>query len=59
MYVCICNAIREAEIREAARLGAGTAPEAYAQLDCTPLCTQCAVHLQEILDEENRRTAPV
>lgn len=57
MYVCICNALRESEIREAARRGVTTADDAYQSYGCSPVCADCPVHLQRILDEEHRRAA--
>lgn len=52
MIVCICNAIREAEIRETVRQGA-TEPEcAYARLGCEPRCGQCLPFAAEIIEEE-------
>ena len=52
MYVCICNAIREAEVRELVRTGVRTAEQAYEELGCAPVCTHCTAYLQEVLDEE-------
>ena len=52
MYVCICNAIREAEVRELARAGVRTAGEAYERCGCAPVCTECTAHMQEVLNEE-------
>ncbi len=52
MYVCICNAIREAEVRELVRAGVRTAEQAYEEFGCEPVCTHCTDYMQEVLDEE-------
>lgn len=57
MYVCICNAIRETEVRDLARAGVRTAGEAYERCGCAPVCTECTAHMQEVLDEEALQTA--
>ena len=38
MYVCVCNAVREAEFRRAARLVDGDAEAIYAALGKAPQC---------------------
>jgi bacterioferritin-associated ferredoxin len=52
MIVCVCNAITEKEVREAARQGCPTPEIAYATLDCEPQCGCCLDYAQEIIDEE-------
>jgi bacterioferritin-associated ferredoxin len=52
MIVCVCNAIAEAEVREAAHMGARTPEQAYAQYGCEPQCGCCLDYAQEIIDEE-------
>ena len=52
MIVCVCNAITEKDVREAARNGARTSEAAYASLDCEPQCGCCLAYAQEIIDEE-------
>jgi bacterioferritin-associated ferredoxin len=52
MIVCVCNAIREDELRAAAREGASEPLSAYKSLDCEPLCGCCLDSAQEIIDEE-------
>jgi bacterioferritin-associated ferredoxin len=54
MYICVCNAIRESELREAARCHAGNAETVYEQLGCSPQCCQCLDDAGEILVEERR-----
>lgn len=55
MYVCICNAIRECELREAARKVPGDADAVYAALGKTPQCGQCLDDAAMILIEEREQ----
>lgn len=52
MYVCICNAIREKDLRCAARRLDGDAQAVYAALGCTPQCGQCLEDAEDIIAEE-------
>lgn len=52
MYVCICNAIRETDLRTAARCCMGDADAVYNRLGHTPQCRQCLEEASEILTEE-------
>lgn len=52
MYVCICNAIKESELRSAARKVSGDAEEVYAALGCQVNCGQCLMDAEGILFEE-------
>lgn len=52
MYVCICNAIRETELRRVARDAAGDAEAVYAALGKRPNCGSCLVEADAILFEE-------
>jgi bacterioferritin-associated ferredoxin len=49
MYVCICNAIRETELRAAARTCPGGPEEVYASLGKVPQCRQCFEQASAIL----------
>jgi bacterioferritin-associated ferredoxin len=57
MYVCICNAIRETDLRAAARCCSGDADEVYQALGRPPQCRQCIDEAQDILMEERCGTA--
>ena len=57
MIVCSCNAIRETDIRRAARLGAPCPRSAYARLGFEPDCEGCFDHAAEIIDEERSKIA--
>ena len=51
MVVCICNAIRESDVRDAVRKGATCPRSAYASLGRRPRCGQCIPFAREIVDE--------
>ena len=55
MYVCVCNAIRETELRCAARLAAGDAERVYTALGRPPQCRQCLDDADEIVVHERSR----
>lgn len=55
MYVCICNAIRETELRAAAQRSDDDAESIYISLGRPPQCRQCLDDAANILCEE--RTA--
>jgi bacterioferritin-associated ferredoxin len=52
MIVCVCNAIREDELRAIARQGAPCARSAYKALGCEPQCGTCLPCAREIVEEE-------
>ena len=57
MIICVCNAIREDELRAAARDGAVEPLAAYRGLDCEPLCGCCLDYAQEVIDDEHKKPA--
>ena len=52
MIVCVCNAIRETEVRKAARDGASCPTSAYATIGRRPRCGQCFSFAREIIAAE-------
>jgi bacterioferritin-associated ferredoxin len=52
MIVCSCNAIREVELRAAARRGCPCPESAYRSLGCEAQCGSCLDYAAEIIDEE-------
>lgn len=52
MYICICNAIRESDLRKAALTCVGDAEATYACMGKRPNCGQCLGEAQEIIDAE-------
>ena len=54
MIVCVCNALRENQVREAARVTRSDCPvTAYAQLGCKPKCGQCLPFAREVVRQES------
>jgi len=52
MYVCICNAIRECELRRAAQASRCDVEELYARMGKRPQCSQCLEDAEDIVAEE-------
>ena len=52
MYTCVCNAIRECELRRAARQHRGDAESVYAKLGKRPDCGHCLEEADELIAEE-------
>ena len=59
MIVCVCNAITEKEVREAASKGSRTPEDAYATFNCEVQCGCCLDYAQEIIDEEVGKRPPL
>jgi bacterioferritin-associated ferredoxin len=57
MYVCICNAIRECDLRQTARAVDGDADAVYAALGKVPQCGQCLDDAALILIDERLKAA--
>ena len=51
MYICICNAITEREVRECARRGCCSVDELSVELGFGTGCGRCRPVAKEILDE--------
>lgn len=56
MFICVCNAIRETELRGAARELDGDAEALYAKLGKAPQCCQCLEEADEMIAEERYGT---
>lgn len=52
MFICVCNAIRECELRHAARRTGGDAESVYAALGKRPNCGHCLEEADMVLFEE-------
>jgi bacterioferritin-associated ferredoxin len=52
MIVCVCNAIRESQLRQVAREGASCPSSAYAACGRRPRCGQCFSFAREIIAAE-------
>ena len=57
MVVCVCNALRERDVREAARLGCRDPLSAYASLGCRPRCGQCVPYARQLIASEQADAA--
>lgn len=49
MFVCICNAVSDREIRDLARRGVETLEELRMLTGCSDCCGQCAEEAERIL----------
>ncbi|MDO7842434.1 (2Fe-2S)-binding protein [Sphingomonas immobilis] len=52
MVVCICNAIRESDVRSAARNGCATPCQVHQAMGRPPKCGKCAAFTRTIIDAE-------
>jgi bacterioferritin-associated ferredoxin len=59
MIVCVCNAIREDELRAAVRQGPPCPRTAYKSLGCDVQCGTCLPCAKEIVEEERDRIQSV
>ena len=59
MYVCICNAITDKQIRKAAESGATDLWRLQAKLGVASGCGTCKEAVSEILAEYRNRPAPM
>lgn len=60
MIICVCNAIRECELRKAARCQAGDVDAVYASLGKIPQCGSCLDEATDIiLDERENAQLPM
>lgn len=51
MYVCVCNAVTDREIRGAVKLGVRTLDDLSATLGVATCCRRCTDCAQQVLDE--------
>jgi bacterioferritin-associated ferredoxin len=58
MYVCVCNAITDREVRGAIALGARSLGDLQATLGVATCCRRCADCAKSILDEAQQATTP-
>lgn len=49
MYVCICNAVRESEIKSVIAKGVDDVDAVYEALDIEPQCGTCRSYISELL----------
>ncbi len=49
MYLCLCLALTERQVEEAARNGVRSSRELYRVLDAKPSCGKCVPYVQQTL----------
>jgi bacterioferritin-associated ferredoxin len=49
MYVCLCNALTDGQVRAAAAAGAARPKDVFATCGCGPQCASCARTIRAIL----------
>jgi bacterioferritin-associated ferredoxin len=54
MYVCLCNALTEHHVRQAAMDGASRPSEIYRACGCAAQCGACTALMRQIADEVAR-----
>lgn len=50
MYVCICNAITDGEVRTLVDQGCRTVAQVYRDLNCQPQCCKCVADIRRLID---------
>jgi bacterioferritin-associated ferredoxin len=57
VYVCICNALSEASIRDKAEAGARSVREVYNALGVRPQCGKCIPVIRDMVRADARAAA--
>jgi bacterioferritin-associated ferredoxin len=52
MYVCVCNSIRDRQVRSAVQGGAETVGRVFRAHGCKPECAQCVDCMREVINDE-------
>lgn len=52
MYICICNAVTDRDIKRAATRGVSTIEQLRFETGCAGTCGQCESMARQILDQE-------
>jgi bacterioferritin-associated ferredoxin len=52
VYICLCNALTDTQVREAASSGAMRVRDVYAGCGCQAQCGRCTATVLSILREE-------
>jgi bacterioferritin-associated ferredoxin len=56
MYICICKAVTDGQIRSAVQEGVTSISGLRESLGCTGQCGKCGKHVKQIRDEVLRET---
>ncbi|MBO6782864.1 MAG: (2Fe-2S)-binding protein [Alphaproteobacteria bacterium] len=51
MYVCICNAVKDSEVKAVIAEGVQDVDEVYRALDVEPQCGTCRSFIRELMSE--------
>ncbi len=52
MYVCICNALKEKDVRTAIQNGANSIGHVFKAQGCKPDCAQCFNCMRDVINDE-------
>lgn len=58
MIVCLCNALREREIRSGVARGVATVDEVFSSFGCEARCRTCVPDIAEMIARERNPCAP-
>lgn len=58
MYVCICNAITDREVRTLVEQGSRTVGEVYRGLGCQPQCCKCVADMRRVIEGAEALSLP-
>lgn len=58
MYVCICNGIKEKQIKSAVQRGADTVGRVFKAHGCKAQCAQCICAMRDTIEEEIATQSP-
>ncbi len=56
MYICICNALTDRDVKSAIQTGASSVPKVYSANQCKPQCGKCGCSIRNLLRE--MKTSP-
>ncbi len=54
MYVCVCNGIREKQVRKAVNEGASTVGRVFKAHGCKADCAQCVNCMRDVIEKETQ-----
>lgn len=54
MYVCICNGLKEKDVRHSVRKGATKARDVFQDHGCKPDCAKCVNCMRNIIKDESQ-----
>ena len=58
MYICICNAITDSDIRTLVSAGARSVAQVYRRLGCKPQCCKCVEDVKRLLNGADPLSLP-